>query len=518
MDSPATRRSLLKMLTALAPLGTAAPFALNLAAAGSAAAATASDYRALVCVFMVGGNDCHNTVLATDAANWRRYWQARWTGVDPIALMPKDTPAYAIGATSALTNISNPDGSARAVAATSPERWGGVIPITQGHAVHPMLLPLFKATGSPWADGRLAVLPNVGPLVRPTTKQEIVNRQAVLPGAIASHNDQISIWQSMMLEGGRVGWGGRMAEILADDINQKSAFTAISASGSALFLAGRKLTQFPVRPSAKQADAVASTINNPSVATAWLNTTARAQLTDVMKSPTSSSDFENDYAAFATSAIDNAATLNTLTGKDFSLTPIPTFLDPNTGGKPENTLASQLASVARIIRASQNAGIKRQVFFVAMGGFDTHNYQNASQPGLLARVAHALSWFDGEMQQAKLSDRVTTFTMSDFGRTFNSNGSGTDHAWGGHHFILGGAVQGKKMYGTYPTLGVDGQEANFTNPDMLGSFLVPSTSVVEYATVLGRWFGLTAAQVQDVFPSAGAFKFNNLAFMKTPTS
>ncbi|WP_293469826.1 DUF1501 domain-containing protein, partial [Phenylobacterium sp.] len=212
------RRHLLRLGGAFSALGVGAPFALQLAAAGSAAGQSAPDYKALVCVFLYGGNDSHNTVLATDADSWGRYFAARNTGADPIALMPPGTAATPVGQTSAVTG--------RVAQADSPEAWGGVLPIaprtaqaipagtnasSRTFALHPFLGPL----QSLFNQGRLAVLANVGTLVQPTTKAQYQAKSVTLPTSLFSHNDQQSTWQALSTEGARTGWGGRFADLTA---------------------------------------------------------------------------------------------------------------------------------------------------------------------------------------------------------------------------------------------------------------------------------------------------------------
>ncbi|NDC59793.1 MAG: DUF1501 domain-containing protein, partial [Alphaproteobacteria bacterium] len=179
-----------------------------------------------------------------------------------------------------------------------------------------------------------------------------------------------------------------------------------------------------------------------------------------------------------------------------------------------NSLATQLQTVARMMAAAPSLGINRQVFFVSLGGFDTHDIQNQTQPNLLAKVAHAMAYFDGALGNIggrNMRDAVTTFTMSDFSRTFTTNGDGTDHAWGGHHLIMGGAVRGGDIYGQFPTVGVD--RTGFANPNMSGNIMIPTTSVYQMAATLGRWFGVPDAQLTTIFPNLANFAQRNLGFL-----
>jgi uncharacterized protein (DUF1501 family) len=167
-----------------------------------------------------------------------------------------------------------------------------------------------------------------------------------------------------------------------------------------------------------------------------------------------------------------------------------------------------------MIAAQARLGVTRQVFFVSIGGFDNHDFQNTAQPQLLARLGHALAYFDATLANLNGVDRraqVTTFTASDFSRTFTSNGDGTDHAWGAHHLVMGGAVKGGSLYGQFPTLGVD--SATFSNPNMAGNILIPTMAVDQYAGTMASWFGLSATQVETIFPNLRNFSARNLGFV-----
>jgi uncharacterized protein (DUF1501 family) len=192
----------------------------------------------------------------------------------------------------------------------------------------------------------------------------------------------------------------------------------------------------------------------------------------------------------------------------------PLYVNPISGATQVNNLAQQLQTVAKIIAAAPGLGLTRQVFHVGLLGFDTHSLQNVNQPDLLGQLAQALAYFDGVLTNLggqDISASVTTFTASDFGRGFTVNGDGTDHGWGSHHFIMGGAVRGGVIYGQYPTLGLD--SATFTNPDMLGNTLIPTTAVDQYAATLGAWFGVSPANLSAIFPNLGNFSTANLGFV-----
>jgi uncharacterized protein (DUF1501 family) len=500
------RRHFLRMTAALGGLGAAAPFALQLAAAGSAAGQAAPDYKALVCLFLTGGNDAHNTVLATDAESWTRYWAARNTGDDPIALMPPGTAPTARGQTSPLTG--------RVADGDAPEAWGGVVPIApvnnQGRsfALHPFLDPLRPL----FAARRLAVVANVGTLIQPTTKAQYRDRSVALPRALFSHNDQQSVWQAGAVEGARVGWGGRMGDLLAGMNGTNTLFTAVSTSGNAVFLSGRSVIQYQLTTAAQPAVLV----NGVAASSLFGSSTGPGRLREVIADGALAGDFGADYTDVVERSIASSAVVNsTFARAEVAGVPAPPgFVNPITQTGETNSLAVQLQTVARMIAAAPLFGVRRQVFFVSIGGWDTHDFQNRGQGANLARVGHALAYFDsalGNLAGADKRNAVTLFTASDFGRNFNTNGDGTDHAWGGHHFVMGGAVKGGDIYGRFPVLGMDA--SGFSNPDMTGAALVPSISVDQYAATLGAWFGLGDGALDDIFPNLRNFPARTLGFL-----
>ncbi|MFZ5720615.1 MAG: DUF1501 domain-containing protein [Pseudomonadota bacterium] len=513
--SPMDRRHFLRVGGAFSALGVGAPLALQLAAAGSAAGQTAPDYKALVCVFLYGGNDSHNTVLATDQDSWGRYFAARNTGADPIALMPPGTAPTPVGQTNPVTG--------RVAAADMPEAWGGVLPIsprtaqpipagtnaaTRTFALHPFLAPLQSLFGA----GRLAVLANVGPLVQPTSKAQYQARSVAIPTSLFSHNDQQSTWQALSTEGARTGWGGRFADLIAGMNGTSTLFTAVSAAGNAVFLSGQSVVQYQLSTAAQPAVVINSAQGNSLFGSSLAPTRVRDLVTDTSLA----NSFAADYATVVARSMSAATTVNSAFSQSI-VTAVPTVADytnPITGQTETNTLALQLQTVARMVAASAALGVRRQVFFVSLGGWDTHDFQNTTQPNLLAKVAHALSYFDGALSNIGGVDRrsqVTTFTASDFGRSFTTNGDGTDHAWGAHHFILGGAVNGGDIYGQYPTLGAD--LGGFNNPDAVGGAQIPTTSVDQYGATLGRWFGVSDAEIQVIFPRLRNFGTSYLGFV-----
>jgi len=239
-----------------------------------------------------------------------------------------------------------------------------------------------------------------------------------------------------------------------------------------------------------------------------------AALRQVATAAGAGSLFQADYAAMVTRSIGAQGTLNTALAGVTTVTAPTQMTNPVSGVLVNNPLALQLQVIAKIIAAAPTLGTKRQVFFVSIGGFDTHANQNVSQPTLMTQLDHGLGYFQDTLQALNLASNVTTFTMSDFGRTFTTNGLGTDHAWGAHHLVLGGAVRGGDFYNPFPTVGVDLPSSGFLNPDAVGSgALIPTVSVDQYAGTLGAWFGVTASNLGLIFPNLKNFTAANLGFI-----
>jgi uncharacterized protein (DUF1501 family) len=528
--SPATRREILRRATALSCVGAAAStFGFQLATMGAAAAQTApATYKALVCIFMFGGNDSNNMVLATDTDSWGRYWSARQTGVNPIALMPVGTAATAPGGNNPVTGRTLPAGNA---AYAFPEAWGGVLPITSAipnpvppgtnassrtFGLNPHLAPLLPI----WTGGRLAVAANVGPLIVPTTKTQYRGRQVPLPRSLMSHNDQQSTWQAGATEGARRGWGGLMADQFLASNGTNAVFTAISTAGNAVLLAGDNVVQYQM---STNQTAPAQRINSATTTGNVFGASgAAARIREIIRDTGGASYFMQDHAGKVVRSMDAADLLNAqfAAGSPGSAIAAPgQLLNPISRANENNQLAVQLQSVAKIIAANSVLGVRRQVFFVSIGGFDNHDIQNTSQSPLMARLAHAMAYFDSALSNINGVDmrpQVTTFTASDFSRTFTTNGDGTDHAWGSHQFVMGGDVIGGSVYGQYPTLGVDVANG-FQNPNMSGNILIPQMSVDQYAGTIGRWFGLTDGQLDPILPNLRNFT-RNVGFMNAPTA
>jgi uncharacterized protein (DUF1501 family) len=518
--SQASRRLFLRHAGAMsALLGGAAPVALNLSAIGSAAAQTVGDYKAIVCLFFYGGNDAYNMVLPTDSESWAAYTTTRNQAPDSIALLAPGTPANA------------------AAAVASPARLGGVLPLLQARtqprplALHPLLGSLRTLHDS---DRRLAILPNIGPLVQPLTKAEYVAGIVPRPPRLFSHNDQQNTWQALAPEGARTGWAGRMGDLVAAQ-NGLPVFTAISASGNAVWLSGDTVQQYQVNTTG----AIALGVNTAGQVFGSADVGATLQRMASTAGGSSGTrrphPFDADLAAVARRSIDAEALLRTAlrpaSDAAFGTAPVSgtynvandpklQYLNPLNNTLTANALAQQFQVVARLIDAGLRGvtQARRQVFFVSLGGFDTHDLQNRSHADLYARVGQAMKYFDDALGALNARNNVVTFTASDFGRTFTSNGDGTDHGWGSHHVVMGGAVRGGQVFGRVPVLAVkNANNSNFDgSPDQLtnGSML-PQTSVDQLGYTLGTWFGLSPGDLGDIFPNSANFdaSVRNLGFM-----
>jgi uncharacterized protein (DUF1501 family) len=443
--------------------GAASPFAFNLAAISAASAQTVSGYKAIVCLFFYGGNDHTNTFIPYDPASYGEYAASRAT-------------------------IAIPSDAALAANATGPVASQG----GREFAFHPAL----TAFKSHWDAGRLAVVANVGPLVVPTTRDQYRARAVPLPPKLFSHNDQQSVWQAYQPigEGARIGWGGKIGDLLMGQ-NANTLFTCISAGGNSVFLSGEDVLQYQVGSSGPVAiSSISGTIYGSQGSAA--STAYRSLITG-----TSPNLFENELRVVT----DRSITANQQLA---AALPLASSLVPAIPAN--NNLASQLSVVARIIAARAALGSSRQVFLVSIGGFDNHDVLLTQHAQQLARVNAAVDAFYSWMVSLNVQNDVTLFTASDFGRTLTSNGDGSDHGWGSHHFVLGGAVQGGNVYGTFPPTTFF---ANGNPVDIGQGNLVPQLAVDQYAATFARWLGVSDANLPLVLPNVGNFNPINPSFL-----
>ena len=443
----------------------ASPFLMELnSVAAMAQGSGASDYRALVCVFLQGGNDGHGTVIATDSESYSAFTQAR-----------SGAPGLAYPMSQLLPIVPRTSQSGRTFA-LNPSLGG--------------LQNLFNA-------GRAAVVSNVGTLIAPVTKTQVMNNSVPLPASLYSHFDQTAAWQAIASNGGsaeHIGWGGSVADLIESmGMNSNSMFTCISTAGIALFLSGQSSYQLNVTS--------AGPIPIAGMAQPLFGQPAGTNALSSILTADEANLFAKEYEVVVNRSQLAQEQLSTamLPAGATGIADPPQYLDPVTNKLTDNPLATSLQTVARIIGGRSGLGVNRQIFYVQLGSFDTHNNQAQLHATLLTQLGQALEYFDGLMTSAGLGEQVTTFTASDFGRTLTSNSNGTDHGWGSHHFVVGGAVQGQDIYGQYPVVG-----ANQAN-DVGAGRLIPAISVDEYAGTLARWFGLSDGQIRQILPNLGNF-------------
>ena len=454
----ASRRAFLQRASALSVAGVAAPWALNLAAIAEASAATATDYKAIVCVFLYGGNDYGNTVVPYDQSSYDAYFALR--------------PTLATPRTALAGTILAPT--------TAPVDAAG---FTRQYALAPQLAPLMPIFNA----GKMGVLLNVGTLVQPITKQQYVNKSAPLPPKLFSHNDQQSIWQSSSPEGSTIGWGGNIGD-LALSSNSTSLFTCINVTGNAVFLSGDSALSYQIS-SGGGAVAINGVKNN-----VYGSSAVKTAMTTLVQQSRSHT-LENEYNKVTARAI----------GAETQITSGLAGVTLATAFPTNNSLADQLKTVARLIGARNALGTRRQVFLVSIGGFDLHDNLIAQHPGVLGKVSDALTAFYKATVELGVANKVTAFTASDFGRTLASNGDGSDHGWGSHHLMVGGAVKGKAFYGTPPPVSVGSTAAANDQWHVGQGRLLPSTSVDQYAATLAKWFGVADSELTGILPNISRF-------------
>jgi len=455
-----TRRAFLRRAGQLAFTGTALPTVMNLAAIGEAAAFNATDYKALVCVFLFGGNDYANTVINYDATSHAQYTAIR----GGIAIPRASLAATALNPTTPL-----PDG--------------------KQYALHPSMTGLANLFNT----GAAAVQLNVGPLVVPLTRQQYNSNSAAnpRPPKLFSHNDQQSVWMTSAAEGTTTGWGGHVGD-LARSHNTNSVLSCISVAGNTVFLSGDQALSYQVSSNG----AVRINCLNGNV---YGSAAVRAALVDIAMQ-TRGHALENEYNLVTARAYGTEGAVTN------ALNAFPANSAPFTNFPANNGLASQLRLVARLIAARNQLGSKRQVFFVSLGGFDLHDNLLGGQATNMERLSSALTAFHQATVDLGVADKVTAFTASDFGRTLTSNGDGSDHGWGSHHLMVGGAVRGAAFYGKAPPVSVTNSNVDSFDQWHVGQGrLLPSTSVTQYAATLARWFGVDPGELGRVLPYVGNF-------------
>jgi len=440
-----------------------------------------NDYKALVCIFLSGGNDSNNLIIPTIQSEYNDYASIR---SDVLALPISGAPNVAIP----LSPLSS-DG--------------------HDYGLHPACPELATLFG----ESKLAVLFNTGTLVFPMTRAEYRSGVLERPPQLFSHSDQVTQWQTSIPDRPPLtGWGGRCADLLAAVQPNAPISLSVTVAGANTFEVGNIVSQYSVTTS--------GAINLSSVSGSRLQS-----LTNLLALPYPNLQVQA-YADVGEHAIQTGGLLNVAIAgtslPSYWSTPFPTTVTSPTGGTPFGSgLASQLRMIARLIEAGNRSavnggfGMRRQIFFCQVGGYDTHSGQTpgtgqttvGSHANLLAELSQGMFAFQRAMEQLGLSNNVTSFTASDFGRTFPCNGDGSDHGWGSHHLIMGGAVNGRRTYGRFPTLAVNGPDDTSTGR------WIPTTAIDQYFATLASWFGVDNGNLATVFPNLIRFSTPNLGFV-----
>lgn len=447
-----------------------------------------NDYKALVCIFLQGGNDSNNLIIPTGMSQYNNYAAIR----TPVLAIPQSA---ILGVTAKVS-----DGNTYGLHPSCPE-----------------LQALF-------GEGKLAFLFNAGTLVYPITRAQYLSGSIARPPQLFSHADQQTQWQtSVPDQPPTTGWGGRCADLLNSVQPNAPISLMVTLAGANTFEIGNVVSQYSVSTSG------AISLSLPSTPGGGARTNRLPALMNVLGLPYTNLQAQA-YASVAEQAINTGVLLNNAISNtaaaNYWTNPFPTKITPPEGGTTFNSsLSPQLQMVARLIAAgstplaSGGFGMKRQIFFCQIGGYDLHtgqtnysantpdNVMQGAHTNLLAELSQSMYAFQRAMEQLGLSQNVTSFTASDFGRTFPSNGQGSDHGWGSHHLILGGAVNGQNTYGTFPVLTVNGP-----NDTSTGRW-IPTTAIDQYFATLATWFGVDNNNLATVFPNIGRFASPNLGFI-----
>ena len=455
-----TRRELLRMSCCTAgALGVAASF--NRFGLVNALAQSATDYRALVCIFLFGGNDANNVLIPTDTAGYANYLKYRVAvasgglALDQTTLLPIASKTQQNGQTA--------------------------------FGLHPNL----PEVQSLYTSGKLAFLANVGPLTQPMTRAQYLANSLPIPAHLFSHADQQNQWQSLQLNGFyKTGWAGRMADNLGS-VNVNSIFPPItSVAGSAIFCTGQQTTPYAMIPG-----------TTPGLSGFDSSASASARLQALQQLLTFDTGVSLVQAASSITS-NSLADSKTLSAALASATPLQTTF-------PATSIGNQLKQIAQLLSVRSALSLSRQVFFCSLGGFDTHSNQIATQQTLFSQLSPALNAFYNATAELNLAQQVTSFTMSDFSRTYQpASGGGSDHAWGSVQMIMGGAVAGGNIYGTLPVFTPGGPSDVGAN----GRW-IPTTATDQYGATLANWFGVPAADFAAIFPNLANFTTQTLSFL-----
>jgi len=423
---------------------------LTLAQAADVPTAITGDYRALVCVYLEGGCDGFSLFSPTGSYEHDEFANARGT----LAIARNELLNLAGG--SALVGLH----------------------------------PSAAALQPHYDEGRLAMIANVGTLIEPTTQEQYENNEVVLPAQLFSHSDQAIQWQQLQGRGrAEEGWGAKAADYLAD-FQERDYLTSISLAGSNYWQSG-----FGQRPFTMTESGVLQ-YQGMDPSSDWQQ--PRHDAFERVLNHSRRHVFSNAYADLQKRAMSITSELGQVLESNAGL-----FTDQ----PAENSLAEKLNMVAQLIAAQETLGLQRQIFYVSMGGFDVHDNQSRELPDLFRDLSEALSFFQGKLDDMGKSNNVTTFTASDFGRSLLSNGDGTDHGWGNHLMAIGGAVNGGAIYGTLPSLDVNGPDSVHRGR------ILPTSSATQYAASLLSWIGLSDTELESVLPNINNFSSRNLGFM-----
>ncbi|NNU16170.1 DUF1501 domain-containing protein [Parvularcula sp. ZS-1/3] len=435
----------------------------------AARASVGGDYKALVCLLFEGGLDNHEMLIGYDQSSYND-----WSGSRKLIMDAFDEAGL---------------GSTR-------ER-SGLVPLTpqagNSFGTRQFAMPPEAAElAQLFNDGKMAFVPNVGTLIEPVSRQQVMDGSAILPPRLQSHNDQESYWLSLQTEGSQYGWGGRFL----DATNGSAGFGGFSASRQSVFLSGRESRQLQVRNGKARTafgatGSVLGTSELPPRIREWYGRAGGSARNNVL--------MRDIMEKQSQAIVDMNFVSQSLKGETFGDQVII----------PGNGLSEQFAGVANMIAQREAFGVNRQIFFVSIGGFDTHANHVDRLPDKIRTFSQALKAFQDAIDGAGLSHNVTTFTTSDFGRTLTSNSTGTDHGWGSHHMVMGGAVNGGGIYGDVAPYVVDHDR------DYRRGALIPDTAVEQYASDLGRWFGISEADLDTILPNRGNFDRLPLGFINT---
>lgn len=465
-----------------------------------------NDYRALVCVYLYGGYDCFSAIVPIDGPARTQYEDSRrGTGTGPGG--GQQNPSDLRIASADLVPLFQ-DGTST--------------PVSQGgsrYGLHPRMAPLAQL----FNQRRAAIVANVGPLVRPLNLADYNAGTVPVPAQLYSHSDQTVLWQTPRADtAARTGWGGRLADVFfASNPNQRLSMN-VSLDGENVFQAGQTVLPYFVGDGGVEAIRAVGPES-------WRD--HRRNTFNAMLARAHGHPFERALAQRVRVAEDVARELEVVLRNDRNAAnngflddtyqPFWTAyglpwqrLDQGRAALPR--LGRQLLMIARVMRQRVPLQMTRQLFFAGIGGFDTHDNQNADLPNLLGDVASGIRGFHDVLAAAGLADRVTIFTASEFGRTLSNNGDGTDHGWGGHQFVIGQGVVGGRVYGQFPHLGLSG------NPQNAGwGQIIPTLAADQYAATLATWYGLPDAERNLIFPNVQhmvgtkvAIEGPNLGFMQ----